>query len=184
MTGVNGLLDPHGTELLVHPVRYGPDRPDVVNDMREVDEAQAHALRAVAIGRTYAATSGAHQCVSRVVEPVEREDDCCALADEEALALRLLPRQGVPSLQLLVEDPRVHDHTAPEHELAVQSGDSRRQEMELERRGAYDNGVASVVPALEPNSPVRVSGELVYGLALALVPPLGPEHYVGRQRVR
>ena len=86
MTGVNGLLDPHGTELLVHPVRYCPDRPDVVNDMREVDEAQAHALRAVAIGRTYAATGGAHQCVSRVVEPVEREDDCCALADEEALA--------------------------------------------------------------------------------------------------
>jgi len=89
----------------------------------------------------------------------------------------------VPLLQLLIEDPRVHDHTASENELAVRSGDSRRQEMELERRVAYDNGVASVVPALEPNSPVRVSGELVYGLAFALVPPLGPEHYVGRQRV-
>jgi hypothetical protein len=29
-----------------------------------------------------------------------------------------------------------------------------------------------------------VGGELIYGFAFALVPPLGPKHYVGWQRAR
>lgn len=42
--------------------------------------------------------------------------------------------------------------------------------------------MACVVPSLEANGPGRLLGELVYGLALAFIPPLGSEHDAGRHR--
>ena len=52
----------------------------------------------------------------------------------------------------------------------------RRDELELEQPPLGDDRVARVVAALVADDEVHPVGEVVDRLALALVPPLGPEH--------
>ena len=42
--------------------------------------------------------------------------------------------------------------------------------------------VTSIIAPLEAYCPLGVGGQLVYGLALAFIPPLGSEHNAGRHR--
>ena len=71
---------------------------------------------------------------------------------------------------------RVHDHAAGDHGRDVVIEDARRDELELQQAPLGDHRVARVVAALIADDEVHPVGEVVDRLALALVPPLGPEH--------
>ena len=58
--------------------------------------------------------------------------------------------------------------------------DARWDELELQQPALGDHRVARVVPALIADDEIHPIGEVVDRLALALVPPLGPEHDRGR----
>ena len=61
-------------------------------------------------------------------------------------------------------------------------GHPRRYLVEFECRIAKDDSVAGVVAALETDGPCGMVGQLVYGLALSFVAPLGSKHDAGRHR--
>ena len=74
----------------------------------------------------------------------------------------------------------VDDHPVRDHRRDVRVQDAGRDQLQLEQPALGDHGVAGVVAALVPNDEVHPVGEVVDGLALALIPPLGPEHDGGR----
>src|SRR5205823_12982643 len=59
-----------------------------------------------------------------------------------------------------------------DHRRDVVVQDPRRDQVELEEPPACEHGVAGVVPALVADAEVHLVGEVVGGLALALVAPL------------
>ena len=88
----------------------------------------------------------------------------------------------VPAVQFFLENPRVDDHAIAENEIAVFVSDSGWNLMQLEGGISYYDCVSCVVASLEANSPGRLLGKLVYGLALAFITPLGSKHDAGRHR--
>ena len=83
-------------------------------------------------------------------------------------------------LQLAEEVARVDDHAVGDHGGDVGVEDAGRDQLELEQTPFRDHRVPCVVAALIADDEVHPVREVVDGLALALVPPLGPEHDGGR----
>ncbi len=71
-----------------------------------------------------------------------------------------------------------------DHRRDVRIEDAGGDQLELEEAALGDHRVAGVVPALIADHEVHPVREVVDGLALALVPPLGPEHDRGRHVLR
>ena len=83
-------------------------------------------------------------------------------------------------LELAEEMAGIDDHTVGDHGGDVVVEDAGRDQLELEQTPFRDHRVARVVAALVADDVVHPVREVVDGLALALVPPLGPEHDGGR----
>jgi hypothetical protein len=90
---------------------------------------------------------------------------------------------GLEPVQLVQQDARVDDHAVGDHRRDVGIQDPRGDQLELERVPLGEDRVAGVVPPLVPDDQVHPVCEEVRRLALALVPPLGPDDDGGRHGV-
>ena len=89
------------------------------------------------------------------------------------------PPRSPEVLQLTEEMPRIHDDPVGDHRGDVRIQDARGDELELQQPPLRDHRVPGVVAALVADDEVHPVREVVDGLALALVPPLGPETVAG-----
>jgi hypothetical protein len=153
--------------------------------VEQVLRADPDARRLVGVGRAHAALRRADlqgaeaQLRLRVDQSVPRHHEVRVARDAQ-------PRCRTPSVlqtvELADEDLRVDHHPVAEHADLVGLEDARRQQVELERLGAVDDGVARVVAPLVAGHHVEVLGQQVDDLALALVAPLGAhDHAAGHQ---
>ena len=125
--------------------------------------------------------------LARVVEEhVVRHDQVRVGADPQAREVDAL---GAQLVELAGQHLRVdHDAVADRAQLA-RIEDPGRDQVELPLHAVAHDGVAGVVAALEADHEVRLLGEQVDDLALALVAPLGAHdhdagHVVGQSRAR
>ena len=90
---------------------------------------------------------------------------------------------GLEPVKLVQQHAGIDDHAVGDHRRDVRVQDPRGDQLELERVPLGEDRVAGVVPALVPDDQVHPVGEVVRRLALALVPPLGPDDDGGRHGV-
>jgi hypothetical protein len=92
---------------------------------------------------------------------------------------------GPPQLvELSQEMAGIDHHAVRDHRRDVGIEDARGDQLELEEAALGDHRVAGIVPTLIADNEVHPVREVVDGLALALVPPLRPEHDRGRHVLR
>jgi hypothetical protein len=89
-------------------------------------------------------------------------------ADVDAAVAQLLDLSG--------EDGRVDDDAVPDRAGLARVEDPRGDQVELEGLPVADDRVAGVVTALEADDEVRLLGEQVGDLSLALIAPLGSDY--------
>ena len=155
--------------------------------VEQVLHADAQARRLVGVRGADAAPRGAdlqlaELRLARVVEQhVVRHDQVRVGADPQAGEVDAL---GAQAVELVGEDLRVdHDAVADRAELAGVE-DPGRDQVELPLDVVADDRVPGVVAALEADHEVRVLGEQVGDLALALVAPLGADDHDAGHVVR
>ena len=101
---------------------------------------------------------------------------------ETTQARRVDARRADEPVHLSEQHSRVDHDAVGDHRGEVRIQDARGDQLELERVALGDDRVAGVVPALVADHEVHPVGEVVGRLALALVPPLGPDDDRGRHR--
>ena len=108
---------------------------------------------------------------------VVRHDHVAVARDHEPRRVDADRREPV---HLVQQDPGVDDHAVRDHRGDVRVQDPRGDQLQLERVPLGEDRVAGVVPALVADDEVHPVGQVVGRLALALVPPLGPDDDGGR----
>ena len=147
--------------------------------VEEVLDADAHAVDLVGVRRADAATGGADLALAGeplgdlVHRLVVAGQDVRVGADQRVLHLDAALGQGI---QLLVEDVKVEDHAVAQHADRVGVEDARGQQVQDGLLSVDHDGVAGVVAAGVTGTVVDALAELVDGLSLALVTPLGADH--------
>jgi hypothetical protein len=144
--------------------------------------ADGAAANLVLVGRTDTAPRGADAlllggCFAQLVElAMQGKDQGGVLGDLQIIRIDLDAALS-QSIDLAHQMPRVdHDAIADDAELAG-AHHTGGQQRELEGLIADDEGVARVVAALEAHDDVSALRQPVDNLALALVAPLGANHY-------
>jgi hypothetical protein len=149
--------------------------------LEQVLQADGAPRHLVLVGRPDAAPRGADllRALRRFAREVERrvvrQDERAGFRDPQARRHRHAGR-----LQLV---HFLHQRLRREHhavaDVAVHAGaqDPRGDEVQHRLLAGDDQRVAGVVPALEAHHALRAVGEPVDDLALALVAPLGADHY-------
>jgi len=84
---------------------------------------------------------------------------------------------GVKHVQLFEKRRRLDDNPVSDDRGDLGIEDSRGNQLECEGFATDDNGVACVMSALVADNHVHLLGEKVGQFALALIAPLGPDHY-------
>jgi len=151
--------------------------------VEEVLDADAEAGRLVGVAGADAAAGGADlelaepRLARRVEHQVVGHDQMRVGADAEAGDVDPAAAQV---LQLAGEDLRVDHHAVADRAQLAGVEDPGRDQVEGPLLAVADDRVAGVVAALEADHEVRLLGEQVDDLALALVAPLGAhDHRAG-----
>jgi hypothetical protein len=147
--------------------------------VEQVLHADAQARGLVGVARADAAPRGADlqlaqpRLARRVQQQVVGHDQVRVGRHAQPARVDAAAAQAV---DLVGQHPRVDDHAVADEAALPRIEDAAGDEVELELLPVAHDRVAGVVAALEADDRVRVLGEQVDDLALALVAPLGSHH--------
>ena len=146
--------------------------------VEEVLDPQSDPRRLVGVGGPDAPLGGAQLVLAEVplrqlVElVVVGHDQVRIAADQE---LRRVDGLGLQHVDLGQEDGGVDHDAVPDHRGDVGVQDAARHQLEGEGLPVHHDGVPGVVAALVADDHLHLLGQEVGELALALIPPLGPD---------
>ena len=149
--------------------------------MQQIDDAQAAARHLVFVGRADAAAGGADLLASRrafggqLDHAVVGQDDLRAVGDEE-MAVDI-DAELAHAVDFAEECNGIEHHAVADDAFAARAKHAAGNELQDELVLANDDGVPGIVPAGVARHGGEPLAEHVYDLSLALVAPLGAQHY-------